>query len=104
MTAPIRARARVGSRRTSMPKREARPRDGRIRFVMILMVVDLPAPFGPRKPREVPFGTVYSRDLSGGKGPYSLPKPSRWRGASVVNGLSIQSGWDYGCKVGTILI
>src|SRR5467141_1213026 len=29
MTAPIRARARVGSRLTSMPKREARPRDGR---------------------------------------------------------------------------
>src|SRR5947199_179917 len=35
MTAPIRARARVGSRRTSMPKREARPRDGRMRLVMI---------------------------------------------------------------------
>src|SRR5467141_27141 len=64
MTAPIRARARVGSRRTSMPKSEARPRDGRIRLVMILMVVDLPAPFGPRKPRDVPCATVRSRALS----------------------------------------
>jgi len=46
-----------------MPKRTARPRDGRIRFVMILIVVDFPAPFGPRNPRAVPSGTVRSRDF-----------------------------------------
>src|SRR5437879_216563 len=49
-----------------MPNRAARPREGRIRFVMILIVVDFPAPFGPRKPRDVPFGTVTSSDFSAG--------------------------------------
>src|SRR5213080_4282144 len=58
-----------------MPNRAARPREGRIRFVMILIVVDFPAPFGPRKPRDVPFGTVRSSDFRAVKWPYSLPSP-----------------------------
>src|SRR5439155_21798822 len=82
ITAPNLARARVVSRRTSMPKRTARPRDGRIRFVMILIVLDFPAPFGPRNPRDVPCGTVRSRDFKAVKRPYSLPRPSRLTGIS----------------------
>src|SRR3989442_12592455 len=65
-----------------MPNRAARPREGRIRFVMILIVVDFPAPFGPRNPRDVPAGTVRSRDFRAVKRPYSLPSPSRWTGNS----------------------
>src|SRR2546427_2781980 len=65
-----------------MPNRAALPRDGRIRFVFILIDVDFPAPFGPRKPRDVPCGTVRSRDFRAVKWPYSLPSPSRWTGNS----------------------
>src|SRR5881296_3649767 len=67
-----------------MPNRAARPREGRIRFVMILIVVDFPAPFGPRKPRDVPFGTVRSSDFRAVKWPYSLPSLSRRTGNSTA--------------------
>src|SRR5437899_2341874 len=67
-----------------MPNRAARPREGRIRFVMILIVVDFPAPFGPRKPRDVPFGTVRSIDFRAVKWPYSLPSLSRRTGNSTA--------------------
>src|SRR3989475_11194022 len=67
-----------------MPNRAARPREGRIRFVMILIVVDFPAPFGPRKPRDVPFGTVRSSDFRAVKWPSSLPSLSRRTGNSTA--------------------
>src|SRR2546427_13178407 len=81
MTAPTRVRARVGSRWTSRPKSVAWPREGRISRVMILIVVDLPAPLGPRKPREVPSCTVRSRAFNAVNRPYSFPRAARWTGA-----------------------
>ena len=37
------------------------PEEGGIRPVSMRMVVDLPAPFGPRKPKKQPRGTVRLR-------------------------------------------
>src|SRR2546422_5935413 len=77
-----------------MPNRAARPREGRIRFVMILIVVDFPAPFGPRKPRDVPFGTVRSSAFRAVKWPYSLPSPSRRTGNSPATDFMRKLPWS----------
>src|SRR3989442_815117 len=55
-----------------MPNKAARPREGRIRFVISLIVVDFPAPFGPWNPKDVPCGTVSSRDFK------AVKVPMRW--------------------------
>ena len=41
----------------------------------ILIVVDFPAPFGPRKPNTSPGGTARSRSRTAHDGPYRLPRP-----------------------------
>jgi hypothetical protein len=40
------------------PAMETSPADGGINPVSIRIVVDLPAPFGPRNPKTSPFSTV----------------------------------------------
>ena len=62
------ARPRAGSRAAGAPRSGGRARRGRRSWrcpsvgvrkpVIIFMVVDLPAPFGPRKPSTSPFATV----------------------------------------------
>jgi len=42
----------------SRPKIEALPPDGRMKSSSVRMVVDLPAPLGPRKPKMSPLFTV----------------------------------------------
>src|SRR5580700_2226974 len=41
----------------------------------ILMVVDLPAPFGPRKPKVSPLATVKSMPRTASTSPYRLTRP-----------------------------
>src|SRR3954467_34536 len=53
-------RTSLRSRTTSKPATRALPAVGRSRVQRILMVVDLPAPFGPRKPKSSPVATVRS--------------------------------------------
>ena len=55
---PIIRRMRSGSRPTSMPSMVAVPDSGRMRVVSTFTAVDLPAPFGPSRPRTVPVGTA----------------------------------------------
>src|SRR6266849_2770172 len=54
----MRARARRGSRQTSTPLTQTEPAVGRSNPTIIFMVVDFPAPLGPRKPKNSPRWTV----------------------------------------------
>src|SRR5262245_41837624 len=71
----MRAFARSGSRQTSTPPMKAAPAEGRSRPTIILMVVDLPAPFGPRKPKNSPRRTTRLRPLTATFGPNALVRP-----------------------------
>ena len=66
---PIRARSSAPPARTSSPSTSARPRSGRSRSRSSRIVVVLPAPFGPRKPKISPRGTVRSRSTTPGVAP-----------------------------------
>src|SRR5947207_15036159 len=48
----------MGDSSTSYPPTEMEPEVGGMKPVIMRMVVDLPAPLGPRKPRTSPFSTV----------------------------------------------
>src|SRR5438876_1333938 len=61
---PIMERTRKGSRHTSTPLTQTSPEVGRKRPVSILIVVDFPAPLGPRKPKNSPARTVKFRLLT----------------------------------------
>ena len=56
----MRARAATPWRCTSSPNTSARPPDGRSRPMTIFIVVDLPAPLGPRNPKIESVGTARS--------------------------------------------
>ena len=64
VTTPIARRTSFGRRSTSMPATDAEPLVGRDSVVRILIVVDLPAPFGPSRPNTVPARTVKLRSSS----------------------------------------
>src|SRR5678815_740483 len=49
--------AAMGLATISNPPMETSPSDGGMNPVMTRMVVDLPAPFGPRNPKTSPFST-----------------------------------------------
>jgi len=53
-TTPIERRASAGVFTTSIPAIRARPAVGKARVVQMLIVVVLPAPFGPSKPNSSP--------------------------------------------------
>src|SRR5581483_1482180 len=57
-------RAATASRATSKPARRAFPRVGAIVVVSIPTVVDLPAPFGPRRPNTSPAATSKSSSFT----------------------------------------
>src|SRR5713101_10014533 len=59
-TTPIWRFTSMGCSSRSSPSRRMRPALGASRPVSILIVVDLPAPFGPRKPKNCPLSTVRS--------------------------------------------
>src|SRR5262249_60145155 len=67
--------ARSGSRQTSTPPMKAAPAEGRSRPTNILMVVDLPAPFGPRNPKNSPRRTARLRPLTAIFWPNALVRP-----------------------------
>src|SRR5208283_3627727 len=57
-----------------MPSTSARPASGRRKPVIILIVVDLPAPLGPRKPRMSPRFTVKLTPSTARLDPYVLTR------------------------------
>ena len=64
LTTPMARRTRAGSASTSMPATCARPLSGRLSVVRILIVVDLPAPFGPSSAKTVPADALNERPSS----------------------------------------
>src|SRR5256885_7867316 len=56
-THPIRCLTCIGSRRTSNPATDASPSVMSVKPVSNLIIVVLPAPFGPRRPKTVPEAT-----------------------------------------------
>src|SRR4051794_24326533 len=68
-------RTSVRSRTTSYPATRALPAVGRSRVQRILMVVDLPAPFGPRKPNSSPVPTVRSMPRTASTSSNVLTRP-----------------------------
>src|ERR1700676_5348101 len=74
-TRPMRARTASGSRATSMPATDARPDVGLSSVQRTEMVVDLPAPLGPRKPKISPRRTARSLPLTASMFPYVLTRP-----------------------------
>ena len=76
----------------SPPNSSARPPVARIRPSTILIVVDLPAPLGPRKPWTSPAVTSRSRPSRARTGPKVLTSSSiRITGCAVVMGTSVPS-------------
>src|SRR6185437_7510999 len=63
-TTPINRRASAGCAITSKPATVTDPDVGRARVVQMLMVVDLPAPFGPSNPKSSPEATIRSIPLT----------------------------------------
>jgi hypothetical protein len=59
-TTPIRRFAAAGCARTSMPATKARSPVGITVVVSIPIVVDLPAPFGPSRPKNSPASIARS--------------------------------------------
>ena len=66
-----------------------RPDVGASRPMIMRMVVDFPAPFGPRKPVTIPGRTVKLRSLTAVLSPYFLVRLPAWiicTPSHVVNG------------------
>ena len=66
---PICFRAFRDSSTISNPAIEAVPLVGGINPVRIFIVVDLPAPLGPKNPKISPFSTENVRPVTAGKSP-----------------------------------
>src|SRR6516162_8735595 len=66
--------AAIGSVVTSCPHTIAVPLVGARKPVIIFIVVDLPAPFGPRKPSTSPRGTVKEMSSTAFSGPKCLTR------------------------------
>ena len=67
--------AGFGRDRNGRPPIRALPRVGCTRPRIIFIVVDLPAPLGPRKPVTRPGRTVNERSSTTARPPYSLVSP-----------------------------
>ena len=80
-------RTAARSRTTSKPATVAPPAVGLASVQRILIVVDLPAPFGPRKPNVSPACTVRSRPRTASTSPYRLTSPWASMTVAVSNGL-----------------
>ena len=75
------------SRTTSCPATLACPAVGLASVHKILMVVDLPAPFGPRKPNVSPRATAKSMPRTASMSPYFLVSPD----TTMAGGRSLPS-------------
>jgi hypothetical protein len=84
-TRPIFRRTASRSLVTSYPATAALPEVGVARVHRILIVVDLPAPFGPRKPNVSPGLTSKSMPRTASISPYLLVSP-----------LTRTAGWPTG--------
>src|SRR5215469_3007280 len=71
---PIDRRTSPGRATTSYPASEAPPEVGRSSVASILIVVVLPAPFGPRKPKISPGATVNVTPRTASIGPKRLTR------------------------------
>src|SRR5579859_942379 len=69
-------RRRASDSPAGRPNSRASPLVGRTRPRRILIVVVLPAPFGPRKPKTSPGWTVRSSPCKAILRPYSLRRPT----------------------------
>ena len=77
MAKPTRRRISAGCCTTSRPATEARPAVSGMRVARIRIVVVLPAPFGPRNPKNSPTATATSIPSSARVPPgYSLTRPA----------------------------
>src|ERR1700751_385461 len=66
--------AAIGWVAMSQPQMIAVPEEGARNPVIIFIVVDLPAPFGPRKPSTSPRGTVKETSSTAISGPNDLTR------------------------------
>ena len=69
VTTPIRRFTPTGSATTSMPATQARPPVGSTSVVSMPIVVDLPAPLGPSRPKNSPPLTSRSMPQTAGTSP-----------------------------------
>src|SRR6185312_1654939 len=67
-----------------------RPAVGVRKPVTIFMVVDLPAPFGPRKPNTSPFPTLRSIPATAATAPNRLVRPS----ISIIGPKAGKVAWE----------
>ena len=72
VTTPIRRLTATGCLVTSWPATQARPPVGCTSVVSMPMVVDLPAPFGPRRPKNSPCGMSRSMPRTASTSPREL--------------------------------
>src|ERR1700689_2006085 len=86
-TTPICRLTFTGSVLRSMPRISIRPELGAKRPVSILMVVDLPAPLGPRKPKNCPGETRRSTPSTATRSPKRRVRP--W--VEMVGGASMKA-------------
>ena len=68
-------RTRLASSTTSKPATLAEPAVGRARVQSILMVVDFPAPLGPRKAKISPWATSKLTPFTAVRSPKDLVRP-----------------------------
>src|SRR5690242_14153568 len=74
-TTPISDRASFDCRGSSCPSTRSRPSSAIAWPVSSRIVVDLPAPLGPSRPRQIPSGTSRSRPFTAVIGPKLLTTP-----------------------------
>src|SRR5262249_21685558 len=82
-TRPILLRTASRSRITSCPATSAEPAVGTARVHSILIVVDFPAPFGPRSPNTSPCLTSKSTPRTACTSPYRFSSPRTTMARSV---------------------
>src|SRR3989442_2337742 len=104
-TSPIRDRTAAGSCETSMPATCASPEVGRSSVQRMLIVVVLPAPLGPRKPKTSPCSTARSIPRTASMSPYVFTRPltsitaatalfpERGRGLALADRIRAASDW-----------
>src|SRR6266540_277736 len=81
-TRPMRRRTSAWRSTTSKPATLARPALGRSSVHSIEMVVDLPAPLGPRNPKVWPGGTLKLTPRTASTSSNRLIRPSAWMAAA----------------------
>ena len=72
---------------TSRPSTVADPAVGRICPVIILIMVDLPEPLGPNRPKSAPFSTEKVTWLTAVRSPYTFVRPAVPITGAVMAGL-----------------